>query len=113
MLEIKTIEYLCSKELEEIKFGAFLLRRYFELAASKEDEINNKNLKYDFHVDKFIEKDIIKPSLLELVAYNLKKSCEESKACCITPIKNSIIAEKRRIFNIFPRKTHAFVNLLY
>ena len=56
----KTIEYLCSKELDEIKFGAFILRRYFELAAKKEEEMNKEGLKYDFHVDKFIEKDIIK-----------------------------------------------------
>ena len=56
----KTIEYLCSKELDEIKFGAFILRRYFELAAKKEEEMNKKGLKYDFHVDKFLEKDIIK-----------------------------------------------------
>ena len=56
----KTIEYLYSKELVEIQFGAFLLRKYFEIAVSKEEEMNKKGLKYDFHVDKFIEKDIIK-----------------------------------------------------
>ena len=55
----KTIEYLCSKELEEIKFGAFLLRRYFELAASIEEKLNKKDLKYDLHIDKFIDKGII------------------------------------------------------
>lgn len=55
----KTIEYLCSKELEEIKFGAFLLRRYFELAATIEEKLNKKDLKYDLHIDKFIDKGII------------------------------------------------------
>lgn len=55
----KTIEYLSSKELDEIKFGAFLLRKYFEKAASIEEQMNEKNLKYDFHVDKFIDKGII------------------------------------------------------
>lgn len=51
----KTIEYLTSKELDHIKFGSFLLRRYFEVKVSKEEEKKNN----PFYIDKFIDKGII------------------------------------------------------
>ena len=55
----KTIEYLSSKELDDIKFGSFLLRIYFNKIVSIEDEYNKKNSTLDYHVDKFIDKGII------------------------------------------------------
>ena len=51
----KTIEYLSSKELDDIKFGSFLLRRFFQLKTSNEAE----KKKTPFHIDTFIDKGII------------------------------------------------------
>ena len=36
----KTMEYLNSKELNEIKFGAFLLRRFFSLMVEEDAKLN-------------------------------------------------------------------------
>ena len=55
----KTIEYLTSKELDDIKFGSFLLRIYFNKIISIEEQLNKKNSTMDYHVDKFIDKGII------------------------------------------------------
>ena len=51
----KALEYLCSKDLDEVKFGSFLFWRYFQ------DKINEEEAqkKVDFHIEKFIEKGVI------------------------------------------------------
>ena len=55
----KTFSYLNSKELEEIKFGSFLLRRYFSEKVKKDEELNELGRKLDFHIDIFIENGLI------------------------------------------------------
>ena len=55
----KTIEYLNSKELDDIKFGSFLLRIYFNKTINNESKFKRNNMKFEYHVDKFIDKGII------------------------------------------------------
>ena len=56
----KALEYLCSKELDEIKFGSFLFRRYFQEKITQEEqkEKNNQN-EEKFYIDNFIEKGTV------------------------------------------------------
>jgi len=55
----KALEYLSSKELDEIKFGAFLFRRFFSEIVSEEDKFNNIEQNLIFYIDPFIDKGII------------------------------------------------------
>ena len=55
----KALEYLKSKELDQIKFGAFLFRRYFCVKAMEEEDLAKENKRLDFYVDIFIEKGVI------------------------------------------------------
>jgi len=55
----KAFAYLNSTELDEIKFGAFLLRLYFVRKIIKEEECLEKSKKLDFYVDIFIDNGII------------------------------------------------------
>jgi hypothetical protein len=55
----KTYAYLNSTELDEIKFGAFLLRLYFVKMVTLEDEFTKKNIKFEYYIDAFIENGII------------------------------------------------------
>ena len=54
-----TMNYLNSKELNEIKFGSFIIRRFFSELVRIDDELNNKGLKLDFKIDEFLKNDII------------------------------------------------------
>ena len=55
----KAFSYLNSKEVEEIKFGVFLIRIYFDKIIKIDEEFYEKGKKIDYHIDKFIEKGII------------------------------------------------------
>ena len=55
----KTISFLNSKELDDVKFGSFLLRIYFSKIIEQEEKLNKINKKLDYHIDIFIEKGII------------------------------------------------------
>ena len=55
----KTLEYLSSKELNDIKFGAFLLRIYFTKLIEIELKLNEKNSKLVYYLDPFIDKGTI------------------------------------------------------
>ena len=55
----KTMEYLNSKELNEIKFGAFLLRRFFAELAEFEAKLNKENKTLDFKIDLFLKNNLI------------------------------------------------------
>ena len=55
----KALEYLKSKELDQIKFGAFLFRRYFCVKAMEEEDLAKENKRLDFYADIFIEKGVI------------------------------------------------------
>ena len=55
----KTIEYLNSKELNEIKFGAFLLRRFFAELAELDTKLNKENKTLDYKIDLFLENNLI------------------------------------------------------
>ena len=54
-----TMKYLNSKELNEIKFGAFLLRRFFMELTMYDAELNKNNEKLDYKIDKFLENKVI------------------------------------------------------
>ena len=55
----KTYAYLNSTELDEIKFGAFLLRIYFSKMIAIEEDFLLKNIKFEYYIDAFIENGII------------------------------------------------------
>ena len=55
----KTMEYLNSKELDEIKFGSFLLRRFFSLLAEHDTLLNKENKILDYKIDCFLENNLI------------------------------------------------------
>ena len=55
----KTYAYLNSTELDEIKFGAFLLRLHFAKMITLEDDCIKKNIKFEYYIDAFIENGII------------------------------------------------------
>ena len=55
----KTMEYLNSKELNEIKFGAFLLRRFFSLLVEEDAKLNKQNKYLDYKIDSFLENNLI------------------------------------------------------
>ena len=55
----KALEYLNSKELDEIKFGAFLFRRYFSEKVKLDEELAKENKQLDFYIDIFVEKKVI------------------------------------------------------
>ena len=55
----KTYAYLNSTELDEIKFGAFLLRLHFAKMISLEEDCTKKNIKFEYYIDAFIENGII------------------------------------------------------
>ena len=54
-----TLQYLKSKELDEIKFGAFLLRRFFLNKIELSNELEKKNQKLDYKIDTFIDNGVI------------------------------------------------------
>ena len=53
------MDYLNSKELNEIKFGSFILRRFFMDIAQLDSKLSEQNQRLDFTIDKFLE-NIIK-----------------------------------------------------
>jgi len=53
------MEYLNSKELNEIKFGAFLLRRFFSLMVEEDAKLNKQNKSLDYKIDSFLENNLI------------------------------------------------------
>lgn len=53
------MNYLNSKELNEIKFGSFVLRRFFMELAQLDSKLNKENKQLDFKIDLFIENNII------------------------------------------------------
>ena len=53
------MNYLNSKELNEIKFGAFILRRFFMVLAQLDSKLNKQNQRLDFIIDKFLENNMI------------------------------------------------------
>ena len=55
----KTMEYLNSKELDEIKFGTFLLRRFFCELVDIDTSLNKENKQLDFKIDIFLENNLI------------------------------------------------------
>ena len=55
----RTMEYLNSKELNEIKFGAFLLRRFFSLLVEEDAKLNKQNKFLDYKIDSFLENNLI------------------------------------------------------
>ena len=55
----KTMEYLNSQELNEIKFGAFLLRRFFADLVTYDTNLNKENKAVDFKIDLFLENNLI------------------------------------------------------
>ena len=55
----RTMKYLNSKELNEIKFGSFLLRRFFSELARIDDELITTGHRLDYKIDKFLENDLI------------------------------------------------------
>lgn len=55
----KTYIYLNSTELDEIKFGAFLLRIYFSKKIKTEEEFREKSLNFEYYIDEFIDNGII------------------------------------------------------
>ena len=54
-----TMNYLNSKELNEIKFGSFIIRRFFMELAAIDSELNKKQQKLDFKIDLFLENGLI------------------------------------------------------
>lgn len=54
----RTMEYLNSQELDEIKFGSFLLRRFFCELAEADTKLNKENKILDFKIDKFLENNL-------------------------------------------------------
>ena len=55
----KTFAYLNSTELDEIKFGAFLLRLYFVKMVTLDEEYKAKFQELEYYIDKFIENGLI------------------------------------------------------
>jgi len=53
------MNYLNSKELNEIKFGSFILRRFFMELAQLDSKLNEQNQRLDFTIDKFLENNMI------------------------------------------------------
>ena len=53
------MNYLNSKELNEIKFGSFILRRFFTDLAQLDSKLNEQNQRLDFTIDKFLENNMI------------------------------------------------------
>ena len=53
------MNYLNSKELNEIKFGVFILRRFFMELAQLDSKLNKQNQRLDFIIDKFLENNMI------------------------------------------------------
>ena len=54
-----TMNYLNSKELNEIKFGSFIIRRFFMELAAIDSELNKTQQKLDFKIDLFLENGLI------------------------------------------------------
>ncbi len=54
-----TMNYLNSKELNEIKFGCFIIRRFFMELVQIDSELNSKKEKLDFKIDLFLENGLI------------------------------------------------------
>ena len=54
-----TMNYLNSKELNEIKFGSFILRRFFMDLAQLDLKLNEQNRRLDFKIDIFLENNLI------------------------------------------------------
>ena len=54
-----TMNYLNSKELNEIKFGSFILRRFFSELVRIDDDLNTQGKKLDFKIDDFLKNDVI------------------------------------------------------
>ncbi len=55
----KAMEYLNSKELNEIKFGAFLLRRFFSVLVKEDAKLDKQNQYLDYKIDSFLENNLI------------------------------------------------------
>ena len=53
------MNYLNSKELNEIKFGAFILRRFFMELAQLDSKLHEQNQRLDFTIDAFLENNMI------------------------------------------------------
>jgi hypothetical protein len=53
------MDYLNSKELNEIKFGSFILRRFFMDIAQLDSKLSEQNQRLDFTIDKFLENNMI------------------------------------------------------
>ena len=53
------MNYLNSKELNEIKFGSFIIRRFFMELAQLDSKLNEQNQRLDFTIDKFLENNMI------------------------------------------------------
>ena len=57
----KTFQYLDSNILDEIKFGAFLIRRYFSIIVAIDDKLQKEQgKKYDYYIDIFIDNGLSK-----------------------------------------------------
>ena len=54
-----TMNYLNSKELNEIKFGSFIIRRFFSELVRIDDDLNTQGKKLDFKIDDFLKNDVI------------------------------------------------------
>ena len=55
----QTMVYLNSKELDEIKFGSFLLRRFFCVLVEQDTLLNKENKTLDYKIDCFLENNLI------------------------------------------------------
>ena len=55
----QTMVYLNSKELDEIKFGSFLLRRFFCVLVEHDTLLNKENKTLDYKIDCFLENNLI------------------------------------------------------
>jgi hypothetical protein len=56
----KTIEFLYSENINYVKFGCFLLRRFFwVISMEQETSVQNNNNSYNFYIDIFLKKNIL------------------------------------------------------
>ena len=100
----KTMNYLNSNELNEIKFGSFLLRRFFLDLAQLDSKLKEQNQRLDFTIDKFLENNMI-----EIIGNVLTKG---SDIDIISELTNALVnityfgSENGDYINKFMNKTY-------
>ena len=55
----KSIEYLNSSDVDYVKFGVFLFRRFFFLKAVEDEDAKKQNKTFEFYIDKFLDYNFI------------------------------------------------------